>query len=84
MILIITNNNEFSSNEVIKWLISKTKQFKRVHEEEIFEIKTSAKRIYLESYRTKFYLDEINSVWYRRGGLQFRTEKYSNPAINFR
>lgn len=82
MILIITDDNESTSTEIIKWLISMDKSFIRIHEDELFEIKTSKKRIYLESDSSKFYLDEISSVWYRRGGLRFKRTRYSHPSVN--
>ena len=82
MILIITNNNEPTTNEVIKWLISTGKSFLRIHEDEIFNIKVNNKRVYLESNEKSFYLDEIVSVWYRRGALRFDRVQYNHPSIN--
>jgi ATP-GRASP peptide maturase of grasp-with-spasm system len=58
------------------------KKFIRINETEIFDIKIFEKRILLESQKCKFYLDEITSVWYRRGGLRFRNYKYNNKAID--
>lgn len=82
MILIISKNQETTTNEVIKWLVSMGKKFIRVHEDEVFDIRVAQKRLYLESYRNKFFLDEINSVWYRRGRLRFSRLQYSSPAVN--
>lgn len=82
MILILTSDNDYSTNEVIKWLIVQKKHFLRIYESEIFEIKTENKRIYLKSERNKFFLDEISSVWYRRGSLKFKRLHYSHPSIN--
>lgn len=82
MILIISENNERTTTEVIRWLTSMDKKFIRVHDDEIFEIKVYQKKIYLESERSKFFLDDITSVWYRRGGLNFKRLRYENDAIN--
>ncbi|AYZ10838.1 grasp-with-spasm system ATP-grasp peptide maturase [Chryseobacterium arthrosphaerae] len=82
MILIISNNNEITTTEVIKWLLKLGKNFIRVHEDEIFDIKIKEKRIYIESLRNSFFIDEITSVWYRRGGLKFNRLHYKNEAIN--
>ncbi|MEI3791427.1 MULTISPECIES: grasp-with-spasm system ATP-grasp peptide maturase [unclassified Chryseobacterium] len=82
MILIISQNNEITTTEVIKQLIVMNKKFIRVHEDEFFEIKLQKKRILLQSYRNTFFLDEIKSVWYRRGRLAFKRLKYANKSIN--
>ncbi|OCA70167.1 grasp-with-spasm system ATP-grasp peptide maturase [Chryseobacterium arthrosphaerae] len=82
MILIISNNNEITTTEVIKWLLKLGKSFIRVHEDEIFDIKIREKRIYIESLRNSFFIDEITSIWYRRGGLKFNRLLYKNEAIN--
>ncbi|ROI01879.1 grasp-with-spasm system ATP-grasp peptide maturase [Chryseobacterium sp. G0240] len=82
MILIISQNHEITTTEVIKWLLKMDKKFIRVHEDEIFNIKVKDKRIYIESQRNCFFIDEITSVWYRRGGLNFRRIRYENEAIN--
>ncbi|MDR6465924.1 grasp-with-spasm system ATP-grasp peptide maturase [Chryseobacterium sediminis] len=82
MILIISQNNEITTTEVIKWLLKLDKSFIRVHEDEVFDIKIQEKRIYLESPRNCFFIDEITSVWYRRGGLKFNRLHYKNEAIN--
>lgn len=82
MILIISNNNEQTTTEVIKWLFSMKKKFLFIHENEIFEIKTKQKRIFLKSQRNYFFLDEITSVWYRRGGLKFKRLQYEHYSIH--
>ncbi|MEJ5105358.1 grasp-with-spasm system ATP-grasp peptide maturase [Chryseobacterium sp. MYb328] len=82
MILIISDNNDISTTEVIKWLLVMQKKFIRVHEDEIFEIRIWEKKFFLESTNNHFFLDEIHSVWYRRGGLNFKRLRYKNEAIN--
>jgi hypothetical protein len=51
MILILSKNQETTTNEVIKWLVAMGKKFIRVHGDEVFEIKTKEKRVYIESQR---------------------------------
>lgn len=82
MILIISDNNERTTTEIIRWLITLKKEFIRINDDEIFEIKTRSKRIYLESKKNRFFIDEIHSVWYRRGGLRFVRNKYNDPTID--
>ncbi|PKF75575.1 grasp-with-spasm system ATP-grasp peptide maturase [Chryseobacterium sp. PMSZPI] len=82
MILIISKNKEATTDEVIKWLFVMDKKFIRVNEDEVFEIKTKEKRIYIESSKNSFFIDEIESVWYRRGGLKFKRLQYENPSVD--
>ncbi|WP_426274801.1 grasp-with-spasm system ATP-grasp peptide maturase [Chryseobacterium sp. S-02] len=82
MILIISENNERTTTEIIRWLISLNKKFIRIHEDEIFSIHTKDKRIYIKSKRNCFFIDEISSLWYRRGGLKFLRYRYEDRAVN--
>jgi len=82
MILIISKDNEITTTEVIKWLLYFGKKFIRVNEDEVFEINMINRKISLKSNKVIFFLDDITSVWYRRGTLKFRRIQYDNPAIN--
>ncbi|MDR6920992.1 grasp-with-spasm system ATP-grasp peptide maturase [Chryseobacterium sp. 2987] len=82
MILIISNNKEGATECVIEWLHAMDKKFIRVHEDEFFEIKIHQQKIFLESSRNAFFLDDISSVWYRRGGLKFGRFRYFNEAVD--
>jgi len=82
VILIISNNNERTTMMIIKWLLATKKKFIRIHEDEVFEIKTENKKIFLESDRNSFFLDEITSVWYRRGRLKIKRLRYENSSVN--
>jgi len=82
MILIISNNGDTTTTQVVKYLSAMRKPFIRVHEDEFFEIKTDKKRIYMVSERHQFFLDEITSTWYRRGRLKFKRLSYDNDSIN--
>lgn len=82
MVLIISQNNEITTTEIIKHLVLMKKKFIRIHEDEIFEIKVLNKKMVLESSRNRFFLDDIKSVWYRRGGLNFKRLQYAHPSIH--
>lgn len=82
MILIISNSKEGATECVIEWLYKMDKKFIRVNEHEVFEIKVHHKKIVLESDFNSFFLDDISSVWYRRGGIRFKRLQYSNPAVH--
>lgn len=82
MILIFSSKKDYTTNEVIKWLIFKKKKFIRVHDSEVFEIIVINKKFFLKSERNSFYVDDITSVWFRRGGLKFKRHKYQINAIN--
>ena len=66
----------------MKCLSTMQKQYIFVQEDEVFEIRIHKKRLYLESQRNTFFIDEIGSVWYRRGGIQFLRKTYENPSIH--
>ncbi|WP_294296077.1 grasp-with-spasm system ATP-grasp peptide maturase [uncultured Chryseobacterium sp.] len=82
MILIISKKNDQSTIEVMKWLSKMAKKCIFVYEDEVFEIKTKYKRVLIESQRNTFFLDEIASVWYRRGGIRFNRYQYENNSVN--
>ncbi|PQA96810.1 grasp-with-spasm system ATP-grasp peptide maturase [Chryseobacterium shigense] len=82
MILIISDNNDRTTIEVIRWLVSMDKNFILINDDEFFEIKVDKKRFLLQSENKAFFLDEIESMWYRRGGLQFKRLQYHNDSIN--
>ncbi|GEN70588.1 grasp-with-spasm system ATP-grasp peptide maturase [Chryseobacterium lathyri] len=82
MILIFSDNNDRTTIEVIRWLVALNKDFILVNEDEFFDIKADKKRFFLQSQKNSFFLDDIQSVWYRRGGLFFKRYQYSNNSIN--
>ena len=82
MILIISKKKEITTTKVMKWLFRFEKKFILVDEEETFEIKMKDNKIFLESEKNNFFLDEITSVWYRRGGIKFKRFCYENKGIN--
>lgn len=81
MILIVSKNNEITTTEIIKWLLCLNKKFLRIDEDEFFEIKMVNHRIMLQSDKSNFFLDDITSVWYRRGSIKFKRFQYNNEAV---
>lgn len=82
MILIVSNNNEGTTTEVIKWLYQMKKEFIRVDEDEIFDIKMFNNKLFLQGNTSSFFVDDITSVWYRRGGIKFRRLRYTHDSVN--
>jgi ATP-GRASP peptide maturase of grasp-with-spasm system len=82
MILIFSDNNDRTTIEVIRWLVALNKDFILVNDDEFFDIKADKKQFFLQSQKNSFFLDDIQSVWYRRGGLFFKRYQYSNNSIN--
>ncbi|WP_153398404.1 grasp-with-spasm system ATP-grasp peptide maturase [Chryseobacterium vaccae] len=82
MILIISDNSDRTTIEVIRYLISMNKKFIFIQEDEVFEIKVDKKKILLISQNNSFFIDDIKAVWYRRGGLKFKRLQYKTEPIN--
>jgi len=82
MILIFSDNNDRTTIEVIRWLAALKKDFILVNDDEFFDIKVDKKRFFMQSQKNSFFLDDIQSVWYRRGGIFFNRYQYSNNSIN--
>lgn len=91
-ILIISDETDFSTNQVIDWLSFMGHSFLRINNTDIlnvveFNINSNKINIQLEleSYGIKknIYLHEIKSVWYRRGkiNLSYSIFKHKNKDI---
>ncbi|MDR2011402.1 MAG: grasp-with-spasm system ATP-grasp peptide maturase [Bacteroidales bacterium] len=87
MILIITNNEDASTNDVIDWLDFYDADFFRINASDIFNYKNFC--IYIDNYddtkiiinNREINLKEINSIWYRRWGYSFNKE-YNDIQIS--
>ena len=87
MILIFTVENEFSTCDVIDWLVHNNKDFIRINADEKSHFKVdlrinndASSSIILEYKNQLIDLDKITSFWYRRGGhLNF----YTGENLNF-
>lgn len=85
MILIISEANDLTTNEVIDWLLLSGVTFERVNpgeaavvgvnlQDESFELKINDKIISSQA---------IDAVWYRRGGLEFNFELFNSDHPEF-
>jgi hypothetical protein len=78
MILIVSENEDHSTSEVIQWLIYFKAKFVRVNKGDrliLHRVQISnhkdCKFILMSKERGEIDLNSITAIWYRRGGLQF-------------
>lgn len=72
MVLIISRNNDFSTSEVIKWLMYLKRNYIRINEDAIIDIlKLDEKKLVFRIEGKIYDLDDFDSVWYRRSDLNF-------------
>lgn len=80
MILIISNNNDFSTGEVIRWLKTMKEKFLRLNEDDVIEIVQMNNESLIFRYNDREYnLNDFKSVWYRRGAISlelFEKQEY--------
>lgn len=72
MILILSKDNEPTTNEVIKWIryLNKTIEIIRLNTESVRDIcLTNNEMIIITDKNKRINLKTITSVWYRRGGM---------------
>lgn len=73
MILILSNNSDISTNEVIDWLIHYNCPFIRINETDVVRVKqididqSNLKIILTINHKKEIDLSQITSYWYRRG-----------------
>lgn len=77
MILIISNSHDESSTQVIEWLENLGKKWFRVNENELIDLEFLGKEIQFKIDNNTFLLSQIDSVWYRRGFLNFNWANYT-------
>lgn len=90
MILIISEEFERTTNEVLQWLLLHDISFLRINKEDsikIVELSLSSERLLFEVNGKDFNINNFDTVWYRRGNLNssfFQPalfELSSNPSI---
>lgn len=87
MVLILSAKDDFSTNDVINWLVFMDKKFIRISEED--EIQFSKIEITNENIdlliiinnKIEIKLSEINRFWYRRSSLNIFIEKLQKNTI---
>jgi hypothetical protein len=87
MILIISDEDDYSTNDVIDWLIVNRKYFCRINRTDTFELKylsnvgeKSDFVIVSSDKKIRMKLTDLTSYWYRRGylNLTFNNISYSS------
>lgn len=81
MILIFSIKNDFSTNEIIDYLLSKKYDFIRVNEDDFIEIERLDEKIIIKIKNTVVDFDSINSIWYRKSRLQIKKSNLSNKSL---
>ncbi len=88
MILIISNHNDYSTTQVIRWLIKLKVKFVRINDKDKIEILNLTNSSFKFKHQDNIYsLNDFDSVWYRRGNLDFELSseleylKYENREI---
>ena len=82
MILILSNETDQSTNEVIDWIAYFKNTFLRINETDICEIEIidfiNNDNILIKVNDIEIKFDQIESYWYRRGDFNIRTPLYEN------
>jgi len=79
MILIASEKNDFSTNEVIDYLMAENVDFLRINREDRYEFKFKKEGIFIKINQKEILLNNIDTFWYRRGKLQiYRSLKFTN------
>lgn len=83
MILIVSEDNDHSTNEVIDWLIYYNQEFIRINSEQFVELHevllNDKKTTATFSFKGKLIsIDDVKSVWIRRGSLHFKIKIVSD------
>ena len=78
MILIISNNYDKSTTNVLGWLDFYNKKWLRINDEQI-QVLFKGDDILFELEKESFLLNEVTSCWYRRGYINY---DFSNLFLN--
>ncbi|WP_396148910.1 grasp-with-spasm system ATP-grasp peptide maturase [Flavobacterium sp.] len=78
MVLIISSRDDISTNIVQDWLNFLNKEYFRIDEEEELYIEFSLTDIIFRINSNNVSINDINSVWYRRGNLTFKNFEFTD------
>lgn len=71
MILVISDNDDYTTKLVLEWLDHFEKEFIRINREDKIKIKSitygGKGDVCLQIHETEFYSSQISSIWHRRG-----------------
>ncbi len=71
MILILSEKNDLSTNQVIDWLNFLKKQWLRINENDVLTFEFEKSIPHLIHKEIPYALDSISSIWYRRSFIKF-------------
>lgn len=82
MVLIFSEKNDYSTIEVIDWLISRKVSFYRFNEDDQFEIKSNdGIHFFIKNEQNQeVFLNDVKSIWFRRLVLSLK-KNFSNDKI---
>ncbi len=84
MIIIFSIKNDFSTNEIIDYLIKKNEDFIRINEDDYFEIFKMDNEICIGNENIgKININDINAIWYRKSILQLKNKYLINDSLNY-
>ena len=84
MIIIFSIKNDFSTNEIIDYLIKKNEDFIRINEDDYFEIFKMDNEICIGNENIgKINIHDINAIWYRKSILQLKNKYLINDSLNY-
>lgn len=82
MTLIISEEADFSTNVVIDWLLFYDRKFVRINIEDDLDVTFNGLNIGFNSKYCAFKLDDISSVWYRRGDIPIKFKATGNSDLD--
>ena len=83
MVLIQTNSQDYSSNDVVQWLLHNKIDFSRLNDEVcITSFNFSTENFSIETDSKKIDLNEVSFYWYRRGNFSITLDKNFKTEIN--
>ena len=71
MVLILSEEKDKSTNEVIRWLDYYGEKWVRINQEDILDVSFTENDIVLSMHDSTVKFSEIRSFWYRRGAFTF-------------
>lgn len=83
MILIITEEADYSSSLVINWLLFYKIDFVRINENDILKVEFLKDDFIISNNEIAFKFSQIKGMWYRRGFLNLKIDLTSDSEINF-
>jgi ATP-GRASP peptide maturase of grasp-with-spasm system len=82
MLLILTEEADYSSSLVIDWLLYFNVKFIRINENDVLEVEYLLNDIKIKNNNFCFLISDLKCVWYRRGFLNIKVEKINDSILD--